>query len=225
MVLIQLSLKVTGSALVSPSFANGISSISFWVSGSGSAIQVNYSTDGGTTWTPASNSPFTDLTSTVVQKTVTFNTTVPTMIQLRRSAGTIYIDDIEFTYGSSTPDFVTGYAPKSVAGGSTVTAPVTGLTSGTKYYYRVRALNGSCNSVNSNVKDVTTLTPTTTWNGVALGWSNSAPNSNTNAIIAEDYNETINITAKNLTVNLGKTLTVKTNKYVKAEKFSTMETL
>ena len=51
--------------------------------------------------------------------------------------------------------FVTGYTNKNV--GNVVTSAVTGLTSNTSYYYRIRAFNGSCSSVNSATITLTTL--------------------------------------------------------------------
>ena len=198
--------SATGSALVSPLFTAGVSSLSFWVSsGSGGALQVNYSTDGGLTWLAAPNSPFTGLGTTVVQKTVVLNTVVPTMIQIKRTAATVYIDDIEINYGSSTPDFVAGYNPKIITDGSTVTSNVTGLNTGTKYYYRVRAKDATSESVNSNVIDVTTLGSITWGNS---GWSNEiGPDAAKNAVIDYDYAGTA-FEAKSVKVNLGKTLTI-----------------
>ena len=57
------------------------------------------------------------------------------------------------TFGS----YVTGYEDLTVADTS---APVTGLTAGTRYYYRVRAVNAGGTSANSNTISVTTVVAT-----------------------------------------------------------------
>ena len=56
---------------------------------------------------------------------------------------------------------------------------------------------------------ITYKAQTTTWNGSS--WSNGRPISTTDAIIAADYNEATNISAKNLTIESGKNLTIKSN--------------
>lgn len=57
--------------------------------------------------------------------------------------------------GGSTPSFVTGYEDLNV--GNVVTYAVSGLDAETTYYYRVRAVNASCTSPNSNTKEVETV--------------------------------------------------------------------
>ena len=57
------------------------------------------------------------------------------------------------TFGS----YVTGYEDLTVADTS---APVTGLTAGTRYYYRVRAVNAGGTSANSNTISLTTVVAT-----------------------------------------------------------------
>lgn len=52
--------------------------------------------------------------------------------------------------------FVSGNNNRAVSGGSTTNAAVTGLTTGTVYYYRVRAEDASGAGANSNVVSVTT---------------------------------------------------------------------
>lgn len=117
------------------------------------------------------------------------------------------LDDIVINYGTATPDFVSGYNPKNITGGSTISANVSGLATGTKYYYRVRATNGN-QSPDSNTISTTTAGPVT-WNGSA--WSNTdGPDAAKDAIIAEDYTGA-SFTAKKLTVNSTKTLTINTS--------------
>jgi len=91
--------SATGSNIISPNIASGgVSTVTFWASrttGSGSALQVNYSTDGGSTWSAATGSPF-SLTTSVTQYTATINNSSPNIIvQFYRTAATINIDDID----------------------------------------------------------------------------------------------------------------------------------
>ncbi|MBS1582311.1 MAG: hypothetical protein JST66_08950 [Bacteroidetes bacterium] len=72
------------------------------------------------------------------------------------NAGALRMDDVTIT--ANTVTTLPGYNDLAVAGTS---QPVTGLNSGTTYYYRVRAVGGNCTSVHSNVIDVTTTTPCT----------------------------------------------------------------
>ncbi|WP_084404275.1 beta strand repeat-containing protein [Flavobacterium tegetincola] len=59
---------------------------------------------------------------------------------------------------------------------------------------------------------ITPLVTATTWiitsPATTPAWTNGTPTALTDAIIAEDYNETAAITAKNLTINTGKVLTI-----------------
>ena len=66
-----------GSQITTPTITQTVGTVTFWASrtsGSGSSLQVNYSTDGGTTWVAATGSPF-SLNTTVSQYTATVNTT------------------------------------------------------------------------------------------------------------------------------------------------------
>jgi hypothetical protein len=146
--------SATGSALVSPTF-NSISSVSFWVtsSTSGGAVQLNYSTDGGTTWTPAPGSPFTGIGTTKVQRTAALNLTGDVKIQILRTAATMSIDDIVINYTGVVPSYVTGYQSLNV--GNVTNYNVTGLASGATHYYRVRATDGTATSANSGTISVT----------------------------------------------------------------------
>lgn len=86
----------------------------------------------------------------------------------------------------------------------------TGLNPNTTYYYVVRALDATSESINSNEIQVITRPGTTTWNGNA--WSDGAPLKDIDAILDGDYDGS-SFESQTLTVNTGKTLTV--NSFVK----------
>lgn len=68
----------------------------------------------------------------------------------------VYMDNIELGTGGGSPDYLVGYSNRTVAATSQI---VTGLVSGTEYFYRVRAVGaGSCVSDNSSTQSVTTTT-------------------------------------------------------------------
>ncbi|MFT3884633.1 MAG: lamin tail domain-containing protein [Flavobacteriales bacterium] len=117
--------------------------------------------DPGTAWTGGGNST---MNSTLVRKsTVTSGVTVnpasgfPTLATEWTSLGAnnnvTVLGSHTCVVPSITPSFVTGYASLAVGGTS---QPVTGLTLGQTYYYRVRAVVGSCVSNNSNTVPVVT---------------------------------------------------------------------
>lgn len=84
------------------------------------------------------------------------------------SGGTSAIDEV-FVNGQQ-GDFVFGYENLSV--GNVLTAPLTGLTGNTTYYYRLRAADAGSTSANSNVITVTTLDPCAT---LAINPTNNGP--------------------------------------------------
>src|SRR5206468_1579253 len=65
---------------------------------------------------------------------------------------------LDVSPNSSFSTYVAGY--QNLNGGNATTHSVTGLNASTTYYYRVRAYNGAGTSGNSNVVNVTTLSPT-----------------------------------------------------------------
>lgn len=85
-----------------------------------------------------------------------------------QSGGTSGIDEV-FVNGQA-GDFVFGYENLSV--GNVLTAPLTGLTGNTTYYYRLRAADAGSTSANSNVITVTTLDPCAT---LAINPTNNGP--------------------------------------------------
>ncbi|MFN8237263.1 MAG: autotransporter-associated beta strand repeat-containing protein [Chitinophagales bacterium] len=96
--------SATGANIKSPVLTGGVGTVTFWASistGSGSSLQVNYSTDGGSTWNAATGSPF-SLNTTVTQYTATINNASANMIQFYRTNATVYVDDIVTTTAPST---------------------------------------------------------------------------------------------------------------------------
>lgn len=113
-----------------------------------------------------------------------------------------FIDDIVVTVDSETLVYVSGYQSLNV--GNVTSYAVTGLDSETEYFYRVRAVNGTVATGNSNEITVTTKPVSCTWNGTA--WTNiTGPDADIEAVIAGVYSTAANgeFTAKKVTVNSG----------------------
>ncbi|RZJ75223.1 MAG: T9SS sorting signal type C domain-containing protein, partial [Flavobacterium sp.] len=95
----------------------------------------------------------------------------------------VYIDDITINYTQLVPNFVAGYNNRTVTGTSET---VTGLTAGTTYYYRVRAVGANSTSDNSNTISAVAATPNIWDNGA---WSLGTPPSAAQAaVIRDNYN-------------------------------------
>jgi hypothetical protein len=130
----------------------------------------------------------------------------------QNSNARFFIDDINVVVGSEVITPVSGSPFTTTA----TTLPITGLDAQTTYYYVVRAINGSVETVNSNEIDVETKPTVVTWNGTA--WSNiDGPDETIDAIIAGVYAtgtheeftaKKVNVTTGTLTVNTGDTITV-----------------
>lgn len=115
------------------------------------------------------------------------------------------LDDLgSHTFSGGT---TTTYLIQNQSVGNVTSYEVSGLNPNTHYFYVVRAVNGTASS-NSNEIEVTTAAPSAiTWNGAL--WSNTTgPDATLDAVIDGNYNETANITAKNLTVAAGVVVTV-----------------
>ena len=134
-------------------------------------------------------------------------------IMTARTGGSFYLDDVRIVSG--TPEVITPVSGSPFTTTAT-TLPITGLDAQTTYYYVVRAINGSVETVNSNEIDVETKPTVVTWNGTA--WSNiDGPDETIDAIIAGVYAtgtheeftaKKVNVTTGTLTVNTGDTITV-----------------
>ena len=116
-----------------------------------------------------------DLSSTCTTYSYTFtNTGAATQLRFVAGSKATYIHDVTVNYSSSTITYnsISGY-PKSV--GSVTSYAVTGLTSGTQYAVRVRAVNTYGNSDWSDVASITTdAAPTAPELTASLGTSINA---------------------------------------------------
>ncbi|MCD4695215.1 MAG: fibronectin type III domain-containing protein, partial [Bacteroidales bacterium] len=113
--------------------------------------------------------------------------------------------------------YVVGYENLTV---TSTSKQVTGLNGNTQYFYRVRAVNVSGVSANSNIISLYTYSSssTTTWTGgastawnIAGNWNTGIPGPGTDAIIASVANQpvvSINSFCDDLNVNPGANLTI-----------------
>ncbi len=96
---------------------------------------------------------------TKVYSATTKQTLPNNIVQFRftytKSTGTLAFDDVSVQYQSFTPSFVKGFNNLTV---KTTSKKITGLKTGTTYYYRVRAMNNNSTSLNSNIVNTATCT-------------------------------------------------------------------
>ena len=120
--------SAVGAQIISPNITDGVSTVTFYVTSStaSGALQVNYSTNGGTTWTPAMESPFTGLGMAKVSKTATINSVEPNiLIQFLRTGATIYLDDIH-VYDNAESDCEIATLPLTISALSSTAGAVNG---------------------------------------------------------------------------------------------------
>ena len=152
-----------GTIAMNSDVNTGLSSITlqyaiFGTTDSSSTGRVDYSTNGGASWTSAGT--FAALSTNLALFTAT-NLNVTGNVRVRvakvNGGGTarLNVDDITlYPYAPDAPSFVPGYSNLAVSGTS---QSVSGLSEGTTYYFRVRAEgDGGCASANSAVADATT---------------------------------------------------------------------
>ncbi len=118
-------------------------------------VEQSASTNGP--WAAMAGSPFEGTEGQFVGWECGLGNTTGVYVRFRKtgSSGNVYVDDVHVL--SAQGDFVPGYENRVVAGETTVSAVVTGLVSGTDYYYRVRAAGESTASADSTTQNVQTL--------------------------------------------------------------------
>ena len=113
-----------GSQVTTPTITSTVGSITFWASrstGSGTSLQVRYSTDNGVTWTQIGTTF--SLTTTVTQFTAILNSSSTNIkIQFYRTSSTVYIDDVSISQNNNTNcSTVTSLSVPVTVGGTTTT--------------------------------------------------------------------------------------------------------
>ena len=191
-----------GIMTMNEDYEGGLSAIVFYHarygSNSGTSGRVDYSTDGGGTWTAAGSF---DVTSTDLTLFTVTNLTIqtPARIRIVKTSGTTErynIDDITLYPYAVANLFINGYSNRLA---STASLVVTGLTAETTYYFRVRAIGSDCESDYSTVGHFTTIaTPQATTNApvaVPYAWVDAFYG------VGADYNAVVtNTTASGMTV-------------------------
>ncbi len=129
----SLQIKSAVGSAISPNITCGVGTITFWAQGG--TLNVQYSTDGGGTWTAITGSPFT-LTGSFVQHTATINSSAANiLIQFSSSSGACYVDDLAMTCHAASNTVSTGAiatAPFNLAGcGATASGTINFTSTGT----------------------------------------------------------------------------------------------
>ncbi|WP_146819050.1 beta strand repeat-containing protein, partial [Flavobacterium noncentrifugens] len=161
----------TGDRITTQTFAGNATSLAFYLKGNGTSGGT-FLVEGfdGTSWATIENISMSALNNS--DRDVLYNATSTPALpanfsQFRftytRTAGNVAFDDLNVSYGTFTPSYVTGYNNLTVNGTSQV---VSGLAENTTYYYRVRAVSGANTSSNSNATSVLTATAPTTFGGI-----------------------------------------------------------
>ncbi|MDD3605426.1 MAG: choice-of-anchor D domain-containing protein, partial [Kiritimatiellae bacterium] len=164
----------TGAQAITPTLSGGVGTISFWVysSTSSGGLQVNISENDGSSWSAASGSPFTGLTSTWTYKEITVNNSSVNKVQFYRTGATIYLDEVSITsYGGATaPEIaVLGTNLAEIASGDHTPAASDGTDFGS-------VVNGSAVTNTFTITNLTTATANlilTATPSIALNGSNA----------------------------------------------------
>ncbi len=184
--------SANGSQITSPTLEN-VKKIEFYSTNSTSgSFQVNISTDDGATWSAAPGSPFSQGT-TATFRSIDISTSGVNKVQIYRTAGTLYIDNVVINCQASTDPkaTITGALTESTLDGATVSLT---LDNETFADATLNAANFTLNNAPSGV----------TISGVAY-------NSSTSATVTLAYNGTdfdanftnfsVNIAASELTTS------------------------
>jgi hypothetical protein len=207
-----ITLRDAAGSYIESDLINGNpNSISFQIqqkfSGSGGSVALKIlSGVGFSTSTTIGNYPF-NTSILTINATIT-GITGPFKIVIEND-GTARPCIDNLTFDVSTVTYVAGFENLNV--GNVLTYNVTGLESGTNYYYIVRALDANSESENSNVIEVTT-TGTVKWTGTTdTNWS-TASNWSNNLVPDGTYDIEIPlgtpILDTDFTVQTGKSLTI-----------------
>lgn len=216
----------TGDKITTIEITGLATELSFWIKGQGtnstSAMLIEgYENNNWITIRNFNSLPTTGQINTYNASTpgITWGNFTRFRFSYTKSNGNVALDDITINYTSSTPSFVTGYNDLDV--GNVSTHEITGLNPLTTYYYRVRAVNASTTSANSNTESATTIgcdiwvgfndTITTTANN----WSCDMPDASSDIIIPAGATNFPTITAatsyNSITVHLNAELRINNN--------------
>ncbi len=118
--------------------------------------RVEYSADDWSTWSTAGTFTASSTTLTAFEATnlSVIGSVAVRVIKTSGGGDRLNIDDIRLYPFGADPTFVPGYSNRTVTATS---QSVTGLISGATYYFRVRATNSYCTSLNSSTASVTTI--------------------------------------------------------------------
>jgi hypothetical protein len=154
----SISFAVNGASVMTPTFsASALNSLSFWIKGqstnASSALLVEESSN-GTSWTTVAN--ITPLPTTATTETYSLlSTTIQVRFTYTKSAGNLSFDDVLISQNDPS-QILAGYNNLTVSG---TFQDVTGLSTFSQYYYRVRAVGGNSTSLNSETITVNNPLP------------------------------------------------------------------
>jgi YDG domain len=154
----SLQLDATNDRVLSPVLAGNATQLSFWMKGNSTNVTSGMLVEGfnGTTWVTIQNLIGFAQAATIYTYNSSTSPVLPSNItQFRftytKTLGNIGFDDVNINYDLLTPSFIAGYNGFVVPLQATQTALVSPVAANTIHYYRVRAVNGSAQSANSNV--------------------------------------------------------------------------
>ena len=199
----SLAFTTTGDYIETATYANPITSLSFWAKQqSGATSSTLIEGYNGSSWSEIATLSNADVAAagTITYDLVALGKTDVIIIRLvyTKVAGNLSVDDVAVTYGGSSNTPIIG-SPFTITGDNS--KDIAGLASATDYYYVVRATNAYGTSGNSNEISVTTLatpaistyTSTGVWTN-ASNWSNGLPGETTDVTI--NGNVTVDVEAE-----------------------------